>query len=336
MAKALFLFVILSAGIWWTEDGYAYEPWDGKVTTDLNVRSSPQVGAQVIAWLKKGRHITVNDEEEKWYKIVFEIEGKRDHTGWVHSRYIEKIFPEKEDISSALAKIRAKIALEQSQKKPLLESSINETSPPNGMEKEVGKASSTSAANPAAEKQRPVTPSEGFVEGKKDRADISPEKAHAAGGQTGGMPPLGSSVPEMEATSRAPVTTAVIREPARVILPAESPAPGMVGGAFAPPPATAPLAGKRPDRPVGTIDSVGEKSVKQEPMTSPDRKGLNGSWEFKDLAKLAFRLLSVVLSCLAILFSYKAITLAKISYNTAMQFQNNLPVWQQREDGQTG
>ena len=188
MAKALFLFVILSAGIWWTEDGYAYEPWDGKVTTDLNVRSSPQVGAQVVAWLKKGQHITVNDEEEKWYKIVFEIEGKRDHAGWVHSRYIEKIIPEKEDISSALAKIRAKIALEQSQKKPLLESSINETSPPNGMEKEVDKASSTSAANPAAEKQRPVTPSEGFVEGKKDRAGHFTGEGSCSGGTDGRDP----------------------------------------------------------------------------------------------------------------------------------------------------
>ena len=90
MSEALICFVILFAGICWAEAGNAYEPWGGKATTDLNVRSSPRVGAQVIAWLRKGQGITVNGEEENWYKIVFDVEGKGNREGWVNSRLHRK------------------------------------------------------------------------------------------------------------------------------------------------------------------------------------------------------------------------------------------------------
>jgi len=299
MRKVLF-FVILFTGICWTEAGDAFEPWEGKTITALKVRGSPGLDGQVIAWLKKGQKIRINDEKKEWFKIVFKLEGKR-YRGWVHSRYIQRISSEKVEISSALAKVRAGIAVEELQEMIPLEASEGEDHLPNGIEKELNKAS-TPAATRVAKEQARMSPQEGLLSGKKDVRDPLPEKANG------------------------------VREQARAASRTRSPAPKMEVSTT-PPPAITPVVSKRVDTLPRTIVPVEQKSLKQAPPVSHAKKGLIDTQELKELGKLALRLLSVLLSCLAILFSYKGIRLAKISYNTAMQLQRNLQVWQQRENG---
>jgi uncharacterized protein YraI len=299
MTKVLF-FVFLFTGICWTETGDAFEAWEGKAITVLNVRRTPGLDGQAVGWLNKGETIIINDEKKEWCKIVFRGEGKRYREGWVHSRYIQRISSKKKELSSALAKVRAGIAVEELQEKIPLDASAGKDRLSNGIEKELNKAS-TPAATHVVRGQARMTSQAGLLSGKKNVKDPLPGKANAV----------------KEETSAASRT--------------KSPTPKMEVGTSLPPTIT-PVVSKRVDTLARTIVPVVQKPLKQELMVSHAEKTLTDTQKFKELAKLALRLLSVVLSCIAILFSYKAIKLAKISYNTAMHLQHDLQVWQQRED----
>jgi len=331
MTKVL-VFVILFTGICWTEAVEAFEPWEGKAITVLNVRRSPGLDSQAIGWLNRGQMVTINDETQEWYRIAFQVEGKKYREGWVHSRYIQRLPSGKNAISSALAKVRAGIAVEELQEKIPLDASAGEDHLPNGIEKELSKAS-TPAATRVVKKQARMAPKEDLLSGKKDVREPLPEKAPAVRERARPASRTKSPAPKKGlSTSPAPATTPMVREQTRAASRTKSPAPKMEVST-SPPPAITPVVSKRVDTPARTIVPVVQKSLKQEPPASHAKKGQTDTQELKELAKLALRLLSVLLSCLAILFSYKAIKLAKISYNTAMQLQRNLQSWQQREDG---
>jgi len=293
MTKVLF-FVILFTGICWTEAGDAFEPWEGKAITGLNVRRFPGPGSQVMAWLNKGQKVTITDKKKEWYKILFRREGRRYAQGWVHGRYIKGLSAEKESSSSALAKVRAGIAEEELQERMPSDASAGKDPLPNGIEKELNKAPTPVATHVVKEQAR-MAPHEGLLSGKKDVKEPLPEKAIAVKEQTRAASRTKSPAPKTEVSTT-------------------------------PPPAITPVVSKRVDTPARTSVPVVQESLKQEPPVSHDRKGLNDTQVLKELGKLALRLLSVLLSCLAILFSYKAIKLAKISYSTAMQLQRNLQV----------
>jgi len=328
----IFVFVILSMGLCWPKAGDAFEPWDGKAITVLNVRKSPGLDSQAIGWLDKGQRITIKEEQKLWYKIIFEIEGKRYREGWVFRRYIQRVSPEKIAVSSALEKVRAGIAKEGLQKKIPLDASAGKDRLPNEVEKELKKAS-ISAEVRVVKDQGSMAPRKSLPSDKKVVRDTLSEKINAVKEQTRATSRTKPAVKEKLSTSPAPATILVVKEQSHAASRAKSPAPKMEM-VISPPPATTPVISKRVDTPPRTSVPVVQKPLQQEPRVSHPEKGLTGTQESKGLAKLALRLLSVVLSCLAILFSYKAIKLSKISYNTAMQLQRNLQVWQQREDGQ--
>jgi len=324
MTKALFL-ISLFTGICWAEAGDAFETWEGKAITALNVRRSPGSGSQAIGWLNKGQKIIIIDKKIQWYKIVFKVEGKRYTEGWVNSRYIQRISTEKVEISSALAEVRAGIAVEELQEKIPLDSSAGKDRSPNGIEKELNKGP-TPAATHVVKEQTRMAPQEGFLSGKKDAREPLPEKTDAVKNQTRAASRTKSPVPKTEvSTTPAPATTPVVREQTHAASLTQSHAL-KTEVSTTPPPAITPVVSKRVDTLVRTIVPVVQKPLKQELPVSHDRKGLIDTQESKEWGKLALRLLSVLLSCIAILFSYKAIKLAKISYGTAMQLQRNLQI----------
>lgn len=334
----IFVFVILSMGLCWPNAGDAFEPWDGKAVAVLNVRKSPGLDSQAIGWLDKGQRVTIKDEQKLWYKIIFEIEGKRYREGWVFRRYIQRVSPEKIAISSALEKVRAGIAVEGLPEKIPLDASAGKGHLQKGVEKEL-KITSIPAAIHVVKEQ------EGLSGGKKVAKDTLQEKIKAVREQTRATSRNKPAVKEKLSTSPAPATILVMKEqthaaartkpPAPKMTVSKSPAPKMEV-VTSPPPATTPVISKRADAIPRTIVPVVQKPLQQEPRVSHPKKGLTDTQESKGFGKFALRLLSVVLSCLAILFSYKAIKLAKISYNTTIQLQRNLQVWQQRENGQLG
>ena len=299
MTMVLF-FVILFAGTCWTEVGEAFEPWEGKAITGLTVRRYPGPRSQVLTWLKKGQEVLITDMKKDWYKIAFRREGKRYAQGWVHGRYIQKISLRKVKMSPALANVRAGIAVEALKEKIPLDASKGENPLPNGIEKALNKASAPAGTHVAKEQTR-MAPQKRPLSGKKAFREPLPEKPNAVKEQT-------------RATSRT-----------------KSPAP-KTEVSPTPSPAKTPVVSKRVDALVPTIVPVVQKSLIREPPVSHDRKGMSDTQELKELGKLALRLLSMLLSCLAILFSYKAIKLSKISYNTAMQLQRDIQVRQQRDD----
>ena len=341
MTKVLF-FVILFTGLCWPGAGDAFEPWEGKATAVLNVRKSPELDSQAIGWLDKGQRITINDEQKLWYKIIFEIEGKRYRVGWVYRRYVKRISSEKIEISSALAKVRAGIAVEGLQEKTPLDASAGKNRLPNVAEKG-SKKTSIPAAIHVVKEQRRMVPQESFPGDKKVTRDTVPEKTNVVREQTRSASRTKPAAKEKLSTSPAPATILVMKEQTHAAFQTKSPPPKTVvitspppkmAVSTSPPPAITPAISKRVDTPPRTSVPVVQKPLQQEPQVSHPEKSLSGTQELKELAKIALRLLSVVLSCLAILFSYKAIKFAKISYNTAMQLQQNLQIWQQREDGQ--
>ncbi len=333
MTKILF-FVILFTGLYWPEAGDAFEPWEGKATTVLNVRKSPELDSQAIGWLDKGQRITINDAKKLWYKIIFEIEGKRYRVGWVYRRYIQRISSEKIEISSALEKVRAGIAVEGLQEKIPINASTDKDRLPNVVEKGSKKTSIPATIHVVKEQERMV-PQERIPNNKKAARDTVSEKTNAAREQTRSVSRTKPAAKEKLSTSPAPATILVMKEQTRATAQTQPPAPKMEVSKT-PPPAITPVISKPVDTPPRTSVPVVQELLKQEQRVSHPEKGQTNTQEFKELGKLALRLLSVVLSCLAILFSYKAIKLAKISYNTAMQLQQNLQIWQQREDGQLG
>ena len=256
MTKVLF-FVILFTGICWTEAGDAFEPLEGKAITVLNVRRSPGLDGQAIGWLNKGQKVMINDKKKEWYRIVFRGEGKRYREGWVHSRYIQRISSKKEGISSALAKVRAVIAVEELQEKIPLDASEGEDHLPNGIEKESDKASAPAATHVVKEQAR-MAPQEGLLRGKKDVRDSLPEKATAVKKQ-----PRAASRTKYPATkeelspSPAPATT--LREQPRAASRTKYPAPKMEVST-SPPPAITPVVSKWVDTLARTIVAVDQRS----------------------------------------------------------------------------
>ncbi len=314
MTTAVF-FLVLLAGICRTEAGNAFEPWEGKATTSLNVRDSPSPGSQVTAWLKKGQKVIVKDviiieNEKNWYKVVFkgksygEGKGEGFGEGWVHGGYIRRLSAEKAEGSSALAKVRAEIALETSKAETLLDGSARKDHLPRGI----------------ANEMTPSPPSETIL--------VLREKAR--------MDPQTSPLSEKKNATPSPPskTPSLLREEARMG-PQTSPLGGNKEVALSPP-ATGTVIKEQADLSSRTTGPVVGESVKQKPPVLNDSRDLNDTKAPKTLAELALRLVSVTFSCLAILLSYKAIKLAKISYNAAMQLQHDLQIWHQRENKEVG
>ncbi|MCD6295005.1 MAG: hypothetical protein J7M20_08855 [Deltaproteobacteria bacterium] len=203
---------------------------------------------------------------------------------------------------------------------------------PNEAEKKLKKAS-ISAEIRVIKDQGRMAPWKSFPSDKKVVRDTLSEKINAVREQTRAASRTKSAVKEKLSPSPAPAAIHVMKEQTHAAFRVKPPAP-KTEVVTSPPPAITPVIRKRVDTSPRTSVPVVQKPLQQEPRVSHPRKGLADTQELKGPAKLALRLLPVVLSCLAILFSYKAIKLSKISYNTAMQLQRNLQVWQQREDGQ--
>lgn len=118
LKKSLLLFFACIM-ICWAETGFAFEPLRGKVTANLNLRTSPRRNGKIIAGLKKGEIITITDQHEKWYQVFIE-RGTYGYKGWTYGKYIKKIDSEKE---GAVLPLEEKMQ-KKSIKKALPESSL--------------------------------------------------------------------------------------------------------------------------------------------------------------------------------------------------------------------
>ncbi len=289
-------FVILLAGILPAVPGEAFEPWEGRATTGLNVRNSPRVGSQVTAWLQKGQEVTVKENKDKWCRVLFEGEDGTAQEGWVHGGYLEKIPPKKQDISSALARVRSEIILEDLQEKTSLDA------PPaqGGL---IIVPEKQGRIDPPAEVDQPpersaVTPSRRDFQ--KDEKNTLVQKSPATEEQRLTVPYAEPRSPEKN--TQAPFSAAAPVKPALTER-------------------TAPVVESR-------TENAGMPGTPPASAGKPEER----AWTFKKVLELALRLLSIVLSCLAILISYKAIKVAEFSYRAAMECKQNLQDRQQPQE----
>lgn len=292
----ILLVAILCAGICWAETGEAFVPSEGEALTALNVRKAPRRDSRAVGWLNRGQRFTVKGQKGEWYRVVLRGAGKNDLEGWVHGGYI-KVFPGPEqDVSSALAELKAEIVAEEMGGKAPVAGPEDQGLPSGKTNGSTGRSRSQAAAAPVAKPGKTAPP----VTLLKDK-----------GGRPGPLPGRDAALPSQ---SGGPETDE-IRE-TRAHLPA---APTRVSRAAGVPARRAIPITKGPGQGEQEIWNGGKGS------TGDDRG-------FSEAFKLALRFLSVLLSCLAILFSYRAIKLAKISYNASVQLQNRLQALQGQED----
>lgn len=218
----LLLFVCMI--ICWAETGFAFEPLRGKVTGNLNLRTSPGRNGKLITSLKKGEIITITDQDGDWYQIFIERETYG-YKGWTYGKYIKKIDIEKEDEVFPLE--------EKMQKKALPET---------------------------------------FERWKDEESlALSQENDFSQDDPTGFKKELTRQVLEKE--------------------------------------------------PSGRKDKKSEEKAERQPTILNDRGDFNKGQVVGAFIRLLLKLASLALSCLALLFSYKALQIAKVSRDIAKKLQ---------------
>ena len=292
--------------------GNAYEQWKGSATAKLNVRRIPAKNGAIITQIKKGQEVTIRDKRECWYKIAIE-EKSYGFMGWVYGRYIKKIPVEYIKTSSAINQIRDALLPEELKTKdifltqPTKSSFINKT----GKDKKPGivpykDMPAQNGTTPLAKQADDISRKKEYVN-KKEAMTSSAEKDPVEKMPTQ-KPPLGKA---------SNVT-------GRPYMPPLKESPKVTDGAHWKPFGKSAISGKQLNiAPVKDIYGTGggEKEV----FLETDKKGTNDS-KSKPVSWVlvggVIKLLAAVLSCLAIIFAFRARQLAIINYDSIMKLQH--------------
>lgn len=351
------VFFSLWVAIYFTTPGEAFEPWKGRATVKVNFRKSPKRNGQIIGLIKRGQEATIRDERNNWYQIVIEKETDV-FTGWVYGKYVERIASEHVETSSAIEQIRASLASEKSEtentprsqatKLPLMNgtgidkesgalpydntTAQNDTIPVLKQEATVSQAEIDKVAleieKPSQEKgsvarheANPSTEEKSLVDEAK--AYEAPPERDSTYHKRPYVPPL-REVSVDEASAGPPEKASLdLKKP--YTLPQREPHK-VTDGVHREPIRKGIVFGKRPDAtPIKDVHAV-EMSQKS-PFLKTETKEKDLSKRNKRssvLSGVVIKLLAVALSCLAIMFAYKARQLARISYDVAVKFQHGI------------
>jgi hypothetical protein len=69
--------------------GLSYQPLPTELTTNINLRETPDKNGKIIMLLKKGDRVIIHNETQKWANIVYDKNG-RQINGWVSTLYLQK------------------------------------------------------------------------------------------------------------------------------------------------------------------------------------------------------------------------------------------------------
>ena len=346
----LLLFLLLNAVIWWTGTGNAFEPFRAKTVMNLNLRKSPGLEGGIMSTIRKGQTVLVRNRQKDWFQVVVDGEtyGLR---GWMHGKFLVRIPAEKATKKpgqmSPLEEMG--LGLEPGKKEEVL---LEGQPAQNLLGQKVGSVGKRLDADkrPAASRKAPpsvkkVADGPPRITVSKIEKEIKPasSKQTPAVKEEADIPPMivpaverGAKTVPLEPTS---ALKKAVDDPAGMMVsklekeakPASSKqTPAVKDEADIPPTKTA----IRDRRGFARGDMPGDEwTLTRAPNASHFREEQAENQGLSLLLRLAVRLFTVLLSCLAILFSYRAMKLARISHKATEQFQSDLLIRKQRNPG---
>jgi hypothetical protein len=72
--------------------GYAVEQWDAKASARVNLRKSPSLNGEILGTIPYGHPVKILQTQGSWCKV--NVSGEINGKGWVYARYLERILPE--------------------------------------------------------------------------------------------------------------------------------------------------------------------------------------------------------------------------------------------------
>ena len=255
--------------------GLAVESSNREITSNINLRQSPDLNGKIITGIKKGTKVIVTGQKGKWYQIAVKKESYG-YLGWVFGKYLKKLPDEAKALESAEYESTAADFLTLKDKKQVENSAISE--------------------NEFSYQERPVTAD------KKTNmvlaADIN------TGGKTESLPQLEQehdhilSVPddEAEAAGQNLFSNYDVKDKSDLLY-------------------------KTKADQVPVINMPTEKTKDNVDSASADHT--NGFQVLLAIMRPLVKFLSLLFSCIAVLFSYRALKLARDCRNMVMLIQND-------------
>ncbi|MCF8128892.1 MAG: hypothetical protein K9N10_10290 [Deltaproteobacteria bacterium] len=327
----------------------------GNTDDDIQIRKYPSSDGLVLDTISRGQKVKIVEEFGQWRYIV--VEGSPYGGGWVHFQDLEKEASrsQERDVSSKLAK--------SEEKKPpspqASESADNKPSSAVGAPAKGKKAPKTSFQSKVfveAVKIHPIKPGKTAQKSKlekplnksaelkkdpsghelKSRNNALKEDLQQGLAASEEKPRRAQSVkPTPPVPSQAPPA-----ERKKNFHEAEAHSPmEMIKTAHADPLPKTPVPSSKMQNDPATPEAPSQSSDRPAPSTRVEdnaqgfttkEKGLSQTPR-RDLINFGFRLLSVLLSCIAIVFAYKAKKMADMSYHLVSQLQQKIEIHRRRE-----
>ncbi len=331
----------------------------GNATDEIHLRKYPKSDGQVLDTIPKGSNFKIVEKFGSWRYIL--VKGSAYGGGWVHFKELEDVEPANPKGDAASRRAETDASAKPVSKKR--EDTVKRPSPGSGVA--VKKNDPTSPSHGRVSlgtvKIHPLPPAENAGETQPDRPQRkdplpkerqpSPSSGKIRDATVKDSRPDRESVASkgqpsqnMEPTLDASLRTAQKAREENIHTPQENEPSAFTQTTHAdalPKPTVRPrntlkTPQKTPILPV----TVAEAS---DTVAAPVRSGSTRNTSVKredfasyphgigDFMNFGFKLLSVVLSCLAIIFSYKAKRVAAMSYQLVVQLQQNLEISHRRE-----
>jgi len=329
----------------------------GNSDDDIQIRKYPSSDGLVLDTISRGQEVKIVEEFGSWRYIV--VEGSPYGGGWVHFKDLEKATSRSQegDISSKLPKSEEKKpsspqASESADNKPSSKVGVlvkvKNVPKPSFQSKVFVEAVKIHPIKPgkAAQKSKPEKPLNKIDELKKDssghvlksrnnalKEDLKPDRTAVEE-----TPRRAQSV---KPTPPIPRQTTPAKPKENFHEPEKHSPMEMIKTAHADPLPKTPV----PSTKMQNDPAIPEAPSQSKPTPSPRVDNVQGfpakeKWGSqgprRDLMNFGFRLLSVLLSCIAIVFAYKAKKMADMSYHLVSQLQQKIEIHRRREEFDEG
>jgi hypothetical protein len=329
-------------------------------TDEIQLRKYPKSDGQVLDTISKDRNFKIVEKFGSWRYIL--VKGSTYGGGWVHFKELEDVEPASLKVDAVSQRAKTDAPTKPGAKKS--EDTVKTPSPKSGVAakgKDGPKSPSHGKVSVGTVKIHPLPPAENTGKTEPDRpqrkdplpnkrppSPSSEEKRVATVKEPWpSQESIGSKrrpSQDMELTPHASLPTERKGREKDVHRPQEDGSLAFVQTAHAdalpkptvPSENTVKASEKTPSLPVNVADASDTVAVPVESGGTQSlsvKKENSGSYPdgIRDFMNFGFKLLSVVLSCLAIIFSYKAKRMAAMSYQLVVRLQQNLEISRRRE-----
>ena len=101
--------LVLAVGIiiCWAVAGNASEQWNAKASARVNLRRNPSSNGIILSIVPKAHKLRIMEKKGLWCKV--DVEGEIHGKGWVYAEYLEEILPKALETESSSQTVRAEI-----------------------------------------------------------------------------------------------------------------------------------------------------------------------------------------------------------------------------------